>query len=359
MRLPLAPIPFEQACLILENGTRFHGMAPSWQQQPFFGEVVFTTGMTGYPESLTDPSYAGQILTFTFPLIGNWGVPDKQHWESTKIHAKGVVVSHACTHWSHHTGLMSLTEWLKCQNVPLITSIDTRELTKTLRQKGTMAGAIVNAQIQAPKFPSHENTHWVSHVSIKNHQSYNSGKKTIIAVDCGMKENIIRSLQCLNATIKRVPHDYDYTHEPYDGIFLSNGPGDPTTCVKTIDILKKAIAIEKPIFGICLGAQLLALAAGGSTYKLPFGHRGQNQPCIDLETKRCYITSQNHGYAVAAESLPSNWIVSFKNLNDGSVEGIRHKTKPYFAVQFHPEASPGPTDTLWLFNKFYEYLTYG
>lgn len=358
MRFPLIPKPFEQACLILENGSAFQGTAPSWQQGAFFGEVVFTTGMTGYPESLTDPSYAGQILTFTYPLIGNWGIPDKSTWESSKIHAKGVVISQECRNWSHHSGLSSLAEWLKNQNVPLITEIDTREVTKTLRQKGTMAGAIVNAATHPKQFPQMDNIHWVSQVSNGKNQIYNSGKKTIIAVDCGMKENIIRSLQSFDLTIKRVAHDYDFTNEPYDGVFLSNGPGDPTACVKTIDILKKALTKNKPIFGICLGAQLLALAAGGSTYKLPFGHRGQNQPCIDLKTKKCYITSQNHGYAVAEESLPSDWSVTFKNINDGSVEGIGHKTKPYFAVQFHPEASPGPTDTMWLFNKFYEIVNH-
>lgn len=319
----------------------------------FFGEVVFTTGMTGYPESLTDPSYAGQILTFTHPLIGNWGVPPQSSWESTKVHAKGVVLSQLCQNWSHHTGMISLAEWLKSQQVPLIVGIDTRELTKVLRQAGTMAGAIANtaSSINIPKM---ENTHWVSQVSCPRQQQYNSGRKTIIALDCGMKENIMRSLQTFDAAIKRVPHDYDFTEEPYDGLFLSNGPGDPQMCVKTIEIIKKALIKQKPVFGICLGAQLLALAAGGTTYKLPFGHRGQNQPCIDLHTKKCYITSQNHGYAVAENSLPADWTVTFKNVNDGTVEGIRHRTKPFFAVQFHPEATPGPTDTNWLFKQFYE-----
>jgi carbamoyl-phosphate synthase small subunit len=349
---------YNPACLVLENGMKFPGFSPAWQQGThFLGEVVFNTGMTGYPESLTDPSYAGQILTFTYPLIGNYGIPAENHWESSRIFAKGLIVNHASHHWSHHLGERSLQDWLKSQNVPLMTHVDTRELTKVLRNSGTMLGAMTtesHARIDFQKYPAR--THWVHEVSVSAKKQYGKGTKKIIAVDCGMKENILRSLLKWPLNIERVPHHYDYTRDEYDGIFISNGPGDPTDCTETISILQKALQREKPIFGICLGAQLMALAAGAKTYKLPFGHRGQNQPCIHLESKHCYITSQNHGYAIDETSISGDWRVTFKNLNDHSVEGIEHKTKPFFAVQFHPEASPGPTDTTWLFEKFYKNL---
>jgi len=346
--------------LVLENGAIFDGVAPPEQQGTFYGEVVFTTGMTGYPESLTDPSYAGQILTFTYPLIGNYGVASSDNWESTKIHAKGVIISEACSHTSHYSSLQSLLDWLRMQKIPVLMGVDTRALTKLLRNSGTLQGAITGEKKAKYLFSSNHSS-LVSTVSTRKKIIYNDStqikNKAIIIVDCGIKENIIRILSQLPLTLIRVPHDYDYTEkEAYDGVFISNGPGDPIACEETIKILKKALSQEKPIFGICLGAQLMALAAQAKTYKLPYGHRGQNQPCLELETKRCYITSQNHGYAIDEASLPHSWRVSYKNLNDGSVEGIEHKTKPFFAVQFHPEATPGPTDTQWLFNKFYQYL---
>ncbi len=339
--------------LYLENGDRFSGISPCWVKGTFPGEVVFTTGMTGYPESLTDPSYTGQILLFTYPLIGNYGVPNEQDWESKKIHLSGVVISEICQDWSHHKGTISLLGWLKAQNVPVITGIDTRAVTKILRQAGTMLGAI-STENQVVHTPSFE--HLVARAARKDIESYGGGAKTVIAIDCGMKENIIRSLRKFPINVKRVPYNYDFTHEEYDGVFISNGPGDPMQCTETIAILKKVMNGNKPVFGICLGTQLMALASGAATYKLPFGHRGQNQPCMELATKKCYITSQNHGFAVDENSLSDEWQVSFKNLNDASVEGIEHKTKPFFSVQFHPEASPGPTDTLSLFNKFYQLL---
>ncbi len=341
--------------LLLENGLSFPGYSPSWQDNTYFGEVVFTTGMTGYPESLTDPSYAGQLLTFTYPLIGNYGIPTPDKWESIKIHAAGVVVDHAALQWSHETGTTSLLEWLNSQNVPIIWGIDTRTLTKLIREEGTPLGAITTKE--QLDFPKHEKKHFVAQVSRKETTISNPDKpKKVIAIDCGMKRSISHFLDKLPISLKYVPHDYDFTNEEYDGLFLSNGPGDPTTCQKTIDHLKVAMGKNKPIFGICLGTQLMALAAGASTYKLPYGHRGHNQPCMNRETKRCYITSQNHGYAVDKDSLPNEWEITFENLNDGSIEGIAHKTKPFFAVQFHPEANPGPTDTTWLFEKFYELL---
>jgi carbamoyl-phosphate synthase small subunit len=325
-------------------------------EQPCFGEVVFSTGMTGYVESLTDPSYAGQILVFTYPLIGNYGVPRQELWESGKIHAKGVIVSEACEKWSHYQGRRSFAEWLDKQGVSLLTGVDTRALTRAIRSHGSMPGMISELGIEAPSFPAPEQEDLLASVSISQPKTYGEGPLKVIAVDCGMKENILRHLCRFPMTVKRVPHDYDYSNEDWDGVFLSNGPGDPKNCVKTIAILQKAMERAKPIFGICLGTQLMALAAGARTYKLPFGHRGHNQPCISTKSELSYITSQNHGYAIAADSLPSDWRISYRNLNDGSVEGIEHLHLPFSAVQFHPEAAPGPTDTTSLFDSFYQLL---
>ena len=340
--------------LILQNGEVFEGLAPSWQNDSFFGEVVFTTGMTGYVESLTDPSYAGQILTFTYPLIGNYGVPASTEWESARIHARGVIIGSLSPFFDHHEARLSLLGWLEEQKVPILTGVDTRALTKRLRVDGVALGAI------SKETPNHfldpNLTHLVAEVSVKKTEIYGKGKKKVIAMDCGMKENILRSLVHFPMEVKRVPHDYDYSEEEWDGVFLSNGPGDPTLCAETIRILKKAMQKKKPIFGICLGTQLMALSVGAKTHKLRYGHRGQNQPCVDLSNERCYLTSQNHGYAIDEKSLPAEWQVTFRNLNDQSVEGIAHRTLPFFSVQFHPEAAPGPVDTLWLFEKFYEML---
>lgn len=343
--------------LYLKNDLIFDGYSPSWQKECYHGEVVFSTGMTGYPESLTDPSYKGQILTFTYPLIGNFGVPAAEHWESQQIHAAGVIVSEVCRNWSHHTGTRSFLGWLCEQKIPLICGVDTRALTKILRGHGSMLGCISSEVEISIKYIDPNDTHLVSQVSATQPFNYPSNSaKTVVVVDCGIKENIIRALAALPLRIKRVPYNYDYTTEPFDGVLVSNGPGDPQKCVETVGILKKAMQSNKPIFGICLGAQIMALAAGASTYKLPFGHRGHNQPVKDTETGRCYISSQNHGYAVDENSLPNDWKVNFRNLNDQSVEGISHRSKPFFSVQFHPEATPGPTDTEWLFHKFYKLL---
>lgn len=346
----------EQGFLVLESGDTFEGVVPKGQKGTFVGEVVFTTGMCGYYESLTDPSFAEQILVFTFPLIGNYGVADPSRWESKKIHAHGVIVSESCLNWSHHSGLHSLREWLAEQKIPLLTQVDTRALTKTLRSRGTALGAITTHRTDQVKFPVADPFSLMSKVSVSKKQSVGQGAIRIIAVDCGMKESMMRFLSRYPAEIVRVPYDYDYSQEEFDGVFLSNGPGDPLHCQKSIEILKKAMARNKPIFGVCLGCQLLALASGAETYKLPFGHRGQNQPCLELQSGKCYITSQNHGYAVDPKTLSEEWEVTFRNLNDGSVEGIKHKTKPFYAVQFHPEASPGPTDTRWFFDRFWECL---
>lgn len=345
---------FASAKLLLESGESFQGFSPSWQKEPLFGEAVFTTGMTGYVESLTDPSYAGQILVFTYPLIGNYGVPPRSLWESDRIQARGVVVGDVSLTASHWDSTCTLIQWLEEQRVPLLTGADTRAIAKTLRKKGVALGAICSSHLRPRHFPDPNLEHLVKTASLPSRQVYGSGKKTILAVDCGMKENILRCLSRYPVRIVRVPYDYDYSDEEYDGLFLSSGPGDPMVCTETVEILQRALKRKKPLFGICLGAQLLALAIGAKTYKLKFGHRGQNHPCRDLEQDRCILTSQNHGYAIRESTLPKEWKVLFSSLNDGSVEGIAHRELPYFAVQFHPESNPGPTDAAYLFDRFYE-----
>lgn len=340
--------------LVLETGESFTGMIPNFQKDPCFGEVVFNTGMVGYVESLTDPSYAGQILVFTYPLIGNYGVSSHTTWESDKIHAKGVVMCELAEHPSNHGSIQTLHRWLEEQQIPYIVGADTRAITKRLRTQGVIPGAILEANDATTQFENFAATDWVSAVSIKQPVEYGTGDKTIIVVDCGIKENILRCLQQFPVRLKRVPHDYDYSQEDFAGVFISNGPGDPKHCKATIDILRKVLLRKKPVFGICLGTQLLALAVDADTYKLPFGHRSHNQPCMIPDTQQCYLTSQNHSYAVDEKTLPADWRVSFRNLNDQSVEGIEHTSLPFFAVQFHPEAAPGPQDTQWLFTKFFE-----
>lgn len=340
----------------LENGDFFSGFSIQTYETPIFGEVVFTTGMTGYIETLTDPSYAGQIVCFTYPLIGNYGVSDRNFWESQKIHASGVILSNLSSHWNHYQSNQSFFEWLKSQNVGLICNVDTRALTKVLRKHGTMKGAL-SQSLQVPSFDAFSKENLVREVSIPSSLVYEfKHNKTIYVIDCGIKENILRELRKFPINIVRVPYNFDFSNEDFDGVFISNGPGDPKACFETIEIIKKIIPKEKPIFGICLGIQLLALAIGADTYKLSFGHRGHNQPCQEQFSRKCYITSQNHGYAIDEKTLPNDWKITFKNLNDQTIAGIEHKEKPFFAVQFHPEATPGPTDTDWLFEKFYRML---
>ncbi len=349
------------ARLILEDGTVFHGFNFG-SEISVSGEIVFTTGMVGYPESMTDPSYSGQILCFTYPLIGNYGVPDDsmQHglhlnFESGKIHTKAIVVSDYSEGYSHHKATRSLHGWMQEHGIPGIYGIDTRALTKILREKGTMLGKVICDDSDLKFYdPSSENL--VADVSIKEKKEYGTGNKKIVLIDCGCKNNIIRSFLRRDVRIIRVPWDYDFEDIDYDGLFISNGPGDPKMCKKTISNLKKALLKDKPIWGICLGNQLLALAAGADTYKLKYGHRSQNQPCIEEETGRCFMTSQNHGYAVDHKRLPKDWKIAFRNANDMTVEGIKHKKLPFFSVQFHPEATPGPTDTDFLFDRFISML---
>lgn len=337
--------------IILSDGVSFKGFVPDYQEVGMIGEVVFNTGMTGYTESLTDPSYAGQILVFTYPMIGNYGV-DKSTMESDKIQVNGVVVSTLEEDWCHDKSSLSLSSWLKEQNIPVIFGVDTRALTKHLRTRGTMIGSIGKSNQDLSKITAE-----TKFVTIDKPVQYKAnGSKKVILVDCGSKENIVRSLQDLPITLKRVPHTYDFTQEDYDGIFISNGPGNPEDYTEAIANIKTALGSNKTVFGICLGSQLLALASGAKTYKMQFGNRGHNQPCIELDTGKCYITSQNHGFAVDDKTLGKDWKVIFRNLNDNSVEGVAHKTKPFYAVQFHPEACPGPTDTSFLFERFYKSL---
>lgn len=337
--------------LHLSDKQTFKGNLLNWNKQTITGEVVFNTAMAGYVESLTDPSYSNQILVFTYPLIGNYGVQIKD-FESKKIQVKGVVMSQVSLHPNHAESSKSISEWLKSQNIPILYGVDTRALTLHLRSRGVMSGIVTDSpDKQVFKKLSHE------FISIDKPKIYNpKSKKKIILVDCGVKENIIKSINEFDVQVVRVPHNYDYTNEPYDGVLLSNGPGDPTAYKDTISIAKKAIKQGKPMFGICLGSQIMGLSAGAKTYKLRFGHRGQNQPCKVEGWDRCYVTSQNHGYALSEKSLPKDWKVLFRNLNDNSIEGIEHKSKPFFSVQFHPEAKPGPTDTAWLFERFVKSL---
>lgn len=348
--------------LLLSDGTVFEGVISSQESRcsgpRCSGEVCFTTGMTGYVESITDPSFSGQILCFTYPLIGNYGIPREELWESLRPSVTGVVVSESCSRWSHSDGLHSLSDWLASYGIPLISEVDTRALTKRLRSAGTTLGAITCAGEAVAHFCDPNLRHLVADVSPGKRETFThpEAKKRVIAVDCGMKSNILRLLRQLPIELVRVPHDDDYTNEPFDALFLSNGPGDPAMAAETTEILRKAMRLEKPIFGICLGTQLMARAVGAKIYKLPFGHRGQNQPCIERKTGRCFITSQNHGYAVDESTLPPDWEVTFHNLNDQSVEGIAHRELPFWSVQFHPEAAPGPTDTQWMFEEFYSWM---
>lgn len=347
---------YRKAKLILEDGSIFTGNSFGWES-PVAGELVFNTAMTGYPESLTDPSYFGQILVLTYPSIGNYGVPGKvveegmlQHFESEHVHVSALIISDYSEKFNHWNAASSLGDWLKEEKVPGLFGLDTRKLTKLIRDKGSMLAKIIFENDIPYYDPNKENL--VDKVCIKEKTVYGSGKHKILLIDCGVKNNIIRYLLRYDTTVIRVPWDYDYSKEDYDGLFISNGPGDPEYCTVTIDNLKTSIVQGKPVFGICLGHQLIALAAGAETYKLKFGHRSHNQPVLETGTNRAYLTSQNHGFAVDNDSIPENWKIYFENLNDGSNEGLKHKSKPIFTTQFHPEASSGPTDTAFLFGDF-------
>ena len=379
-----------EARLILSDGMTFCGWSfgyagdprqnggrPSGRGQNFdvVGEVVFNTAMTGYPESLTDPSYAGQILVTTYPLIGNYGVPDTGmgddglplFMESGHIHPKALVVADYSEGYSHWNAKESLAAWLKREKIPAITGVDTRRLTKVLREHGVMMGRIIiseKGKVNSEKFATaldedYGSVNWVEKVSCKEMIRYNEGAgKRVVLIDCGVKANIIRCLARRGVEIVRVPWDYDFNQLDFDGLFLANGPGDPEQCGATVEHIRTFLRHPKvrPCMGICLGNQLLARAAGAKTYKLKYGHRSHNQPVREVGTNRCFITSQNHGYAVDDTTLPEDWEPLFVNMNDGSNEGIRHKSNPWFSVQFHPEACSGPTDTEFLFDIFVDSL---
>lgn len=356
----------KQAKLILETGEQFAGESFGFTG-PADGEVVFNTGMTGFELSLTDPSYAGQILTFTFPLVGNFGIPSVErdehgilkYFESEKIHVRGVIVTNGSEDFSHYRAKKSLEDWLIANKIPAITGIDTRRLTQTLREHGTCLGQIVQDGGKVVKNIEDPNKiNLVADVSIKKEKILipkNHIGKTIIAIDTGIKNNILRCFLRRGIKVIFAPWDFDITNTKYkyDGLFLANGPGDPKMVADTIaKNIVYAYEKEIPVFGICLGNQIISLALGGDTYKLPYGHRGVNQPCQEQRTENCYVTSQNHGFAVDPKKLPKGFEVWFKNLNDNSIEGVRHKSKPIFSVQFHPEACPGPQDTEYLFDEF-------
>ena len=353
--------------LVLQDGTKFHGKSFGYDA-PVAGEVVFNTAMMGYPESLTDPSYAGQLVTLTFPLVGNYGVPPftfgpeglPTFMESDHIHASAIIVSDYSEQYSHWNANESLAEWLKREQVPGIAGIDTRELTKVLREHGVMMGQIIfdDDPTNIPQ-AQYEGVNFVDRVSCKEIIRYNEGAgKRVVLVDCGVKANIIRNLIERGLEVVRVPWNYDYTGMEFDGLFLGNGPGDPDLCQDAVNILRQQMSkSRKPICGICMGNQLMAKAGGANIYKLKYGHRSHNQPVRMVGTDKCYITSQNHGYAVDASTLDKDWSELFVNMNDGSNEGVRHNTNPWFTSQFHPEACSGPVDTLFMFDLFVEKLT--
>ena len=409
-----------KATLILEDGTQFHGRSFG-ADQPAAGEVVFNTAMTGYTESLTDPSYAGQLMTLTYPLAGNYGVPSAEtrqdnmplFMESDKIHATALIVSDYSEAYSHWNAKESLGDWLKREGVTGITGIDTRELTKTLRERGVMMGKIIldDEPDNVPE-AQYEGVNYVAQVSCKEIITYNEGagkravlvdcgvknniirclikrgievvrvpwdavnyvakvscqrpirynagegRKRVVLVDCGAKNNIIRCLTRRGVEVVRVPWDYDFNTLEFDGLFLANGPGDPDTCVKTVENIRRFLASPnvRPCMGICMGNQLLSKAAGASIYKLKYGHRSHNQPVRMVGNNRCFVTSQNHGYAVDTNTLPADWEPLFINMNDGSNEGVKHKSNPWFSAQFHPEACSGPVDTEFLFDDFAKLL---
>jgi carbamoyl-phosphate synthase small subunit len=347
--------------LLLEDGSVFEGYLFGFPKS-ISGEVVFNTGMVGYPESLTDPSYRGQILALTYPLIGNYGVPGPDGaqpvtkvFESDKVQIAGLIVSDLSSEYNHWNAAQSLDQWLYQHKVPGLSGIDTKALTKRLRNNGTMIGKII-AEADDVEFHDPNKDNLVALVSVEEPIVYEGGEKRVAVIDCGCKNSIIRSLLARGATVLRVPWDYDFLKEDFHGVLVSNGPGDPKMCLPTIAHVRKAMEKNYPILGICLGHQILSLAAGCNTYKLKFGHRSQNQPCIEERNSRCYITSQNHGYAVDTRTMPDDWEIWFTNSNDGTNEGIRHRSHPFMSVQFHPEAMPGPVDTNILFNKFFEML---
>jgi len=362
----------KQAQLILEDGTVFTGRSFGYESDAA-GEVVFNTAMTGYTECLTDPSYAGQMLVMTSPLIGNYGVPPldaaddygiPRYIESSRIHVKALIVADYSAEFSHWNGRLSLSDWLRAERVPALTGIDTRRLTVHMRERGVMMGRIVSSltpcETGSGCGDAYGSVNWVERVSCRDIAVYKpaGAAKRVVLLDCGVKANILRSLTARGLEVVRVPWDCDFNGMDFDGLFLSNGPGNPERCGVAVEHIRRFLADgrRRPCMGICLGNQLLARAAGARTYKLKYGHRGHNQPVRMVGTNRCFITSQNHGYAVDEQTLSDGWEPLFVNMNDGSNEGLRHKEHPWLSAQFHPEACPGPEDTAFLFDRFAEML---
>ncbi|MFL6338794.1 MAG: glutamine-hydrolyzing carbamoyl-phosphate synthase small subunit [Nitrososphaeraceae archaeon] len=357
---------------MLEDGTVFNGIGFG-RPSEIAGEVVFNTGMVGYTEALTDPSYRGQILCITYPLVGNYGVPnmsvkDKyglpKFFESEKIQVKGLIVHDLSSIASHWSCVKTLDEWLNEEQIPGIYGIDTRELTKKLRINGVMIGAMYVSEAsieesrmkQLIKSESYDDKNFLPEVSISSHQEYGDrNRDCIVLLDTGTKYSIIRNIIRIGYRVVQLPWDTPFekiiAYRP-KGVIISNGPGDPKVCDLVIKTASKLIYSSVPTLGICLGNQILALAGGADTYKLKFGHRGQNKPCVDVQTNRAYITSQNHGYGIDPSSLEkTDFKIWFSNVDDDTIEGIEHKSKPIIAVQFHPEASPGPYDSMFVFDR--------
>ena len=358
--------------LILDDGTVLNGIGFGYSTV-VFGEIVFNTGMVGYPETLTDPSYSGQILTLTYPLIGNYGVPDpaikdddgiSSYFESDKIQVRGLVIHELSMIASHWNLSMTLDEWLYKEKIPGISGIDTRELTKKLRTSGVMMAALAvsdteideaKVKKQLSSAQNYTTEKFMDVVSTKDEQVFGKDKKTVVVIDTGVKNAILRNIREIGYKVVKVPWNSSIekilSYKP-KGVVVSNGPGDPQNCPDTINTAKSLIEKNIPTLGICLGAQILGLAGGADTYKLKYGHRGQNKPCVNLENDQVYVTSQNHGYCISPDTLKnSEFNLWFSNTDDKTVEGIKHKKQKCIAVQFHPEASPGPYDCKFVFEE--------